>query len=131
MPHTFTCQNCGKIFPYNPRIKNQKYCSSVDCQNARRNVTNRKKLNKSDQTRRLSLLRKKRWRDTYPAHQYQKQYREDHPEYVKRNRELQRERNRKRQNDVPSMIVKTYAYMPVMQMQQDSEAYFAQKQGRL
>jgi hypothetical protein len=36
------------------------------------------------------------WRKNRPAHAYQKHYRETHPDYVKRNREQQRERNRKR-----------------------------------
>ncbi len=112
MPRTFICQNCGKIFPLNPRLKKQKYCSSVTCQNSRRNVTNKKKLKKSDQTRSLSLLRKKRWRDAYPAHEYQRQYREDHPAYVIRNRQKQKQRNKKRQKAAPSMIVKTYALSP-------------------
>jgi len=155
MPRTITCQNCGKIFPCNPRSKKQKYCSSVACQNARRNVTNKKKLKKSDQTRRLSLLRKKRWRDAYPAYEYQKQYREEHPEYVIRNRQKQKQRNKKRKKDAPAMIVKTYAlspqpipngayvgfevksekivktyaYMSVMQQQQGIEAHFPQKPG--
>jgi len=112
MSRTFTCQNCGKIFPRNPRLKRQKYCSTVSCQNYRRNVTNKKKLKKSDQTRRLRQLRNKRWRDTYPAHEYQKQYREDHPEYVISKRQKQKQRNKKRHNTAPLMIVKTYALSP-------------------
>lgn len=155
MPRTITCQNCGKIFPCNPRSKKQKYCSLVACQNARRNATNKKKLKKSDHTRRLSRSRKKRWRDTYPAHEYQKQYREDHPEYVICNRQKQKQRNKKRKKDAPAMIVKTYAlspqpisdgvymgfevkskkivktyaYMSVIQQQQGIEAHLPQKPG--
>jgi len=45
------------------------------------------------------------WREQRPAYEYQKEYRESHPEYVKRNRELQRERNQKRQKKHESMIV--------------------------
>jgi hypothetical protein len=84
----------------------------VACQNARRNVTNKKKLKKSDQTRRQSRSRKKRWRDTYPAHEYQRQYRKDHPEYTVVNRQKQKQRNKKRKKDAPAMIVKTYALSP-------------------
>jgi len=57
----------------------------------------------------LQQARNKRWRVTCPAHAYQKEYRDAHPEYVKRNRELQRERNKKRQNAPVPMIVKTDA----------------------
>jgi hypothetical protein len=39
------------------------------------------------------------------------EYRKKHPEYVKRNRELQKERNNKRK-PIPPMIVKTYALSP-------------------
>lgn len=49
------------------------------------------------------------WRKSYPADQYQKEYREKHPVYVNRNRELQRERNKKRRKEPVSMIVKTDA----------------------
>ncbi len=153
MPRTFTCHHCGKFFPCNPRIKKQKYCSSVACQNARRNTSNKAK--KNDESRKMRKLRNKRWRDNYPAHRYQAQYRVFHPEYVKRNGELQRERNKKRQKDAPSMIVKTYAlspqplrdgaymgfevkkgkivktyaYMSVMQQQQGITYHFPQKPG--
>jgi hypothetical protein len=155
MPRTFICHHCGKNFPCNPRIKKQKYCSSTTCQNARRNFTNKAKSKKSDQSRRLRQLRNKRWRDAYPAHEYQKQYRKEHPEYVTHNRQKQKKHNKKRQKDVPSMIVKTYAlsprpmpdgvymgfevknekivktyaYMPVMQKQQGTAAYFPRKPG--
>ena len=60
----------------------------------------------------MRQVRNKRWRDTHPAHEYQKEYREKHPEYVNRNRELQKERNKKRQTEPASMIVKTYALSP-------------------
>lgn len=45
------------------------------------------------------------WRDHRPAHEYQREYRQDHPGYVKRNRELQLERNKKRQKELGPMIV--------------------------
>jgi len=96
MPRKYTCQNCGKIFSCNPRSKKQKYCSSVVCQNERRNITNKKKLIKSTCTRKLRQLRNKRWRDAYPANEYQRQYREDHPKYVIDNRQQQKQRNKKR-----------------------------------
>jgi hypothetical protein len=60
----------------------------------------------------LRKARNKRWRDTHPAHEYQKEYRKKHPEYVKRNSELQKGRNKKRKPEPSSMIVKTYALSP-------------------
>jgi len=154
MPQTFTCAHCGKSFPRNPRSKKQKYCSALSCQNARK----RKSDKKTTVTRKGKLLHKKRnkrWRDTFPAHEYQREYRKGHPEYVKRNRELQRKRNKMRKKDLSSMIVKTDAlllqplrngaymgfkikkekivktdaFMLQMQVQQGIDAYLSQKPG--
>lgn len=88
MSRTFTCLECGQTLPRNPRLKKQKYCSSSACQNARRYATNKSRVKKSSESRRLRQARNKRWRDAYPAHEYQKGYRLDHPEYVRRNRDL-------------------------------------------
>jgi len=112
MSQTFICVNCDKSFLRNPRVKNQKYCSSRKCQNARRATTNKTKYKKSKESRSKRKDRNKRWRDGYPAHTYQKQYREEHPEYVKRNRELQKDRNTKQKKDHASIIVKTYTLAP-------------------
>jgi hypothetical protein len=54
-----------------------------------------------------SLASQKVWRSKYPAYQYQRDYRKAHPEYVMHNRDLQKERYRKRQNDRSTMIVNT------------------------
>lgn len=108
MNSTFVCKHCGCTCRCNPRIKNQKYCSSPACQNARKRLHD-KRTTPTSKGRSLQRARNKRWRDTSPAHAYQKKYRDAHPEYVKRNRELQRERNKKRQNAPVPMIVKTDA----------------------
>jgi len=112
MISTFTCHHCGKLVPRNPRIKKQKFCSSRACQNTRRYTTNKARVNKSSECRSLRKARNKSWRDNYPAHEYQKEYRKKHPEYVNRNRELQKERNKKRKPEPSTMIVKTYALSP-------------------
>ena len=106
-----TCLHCGKPVPCNARIKKQKYCSSRLCQNARRRSSSKKGSFRPTERRFLRKARNKRWRNTRPGHEYQKQYRANHPEYVKRNREQQKERNKKRLNDPSSMIVKTYALL--------------------
>ena len=110
MPRTFTCCHCGKILPLNPRIKRQKYCSSLGCQNARKRLFDRR-TSLSSKCQLLQRKRNKRWRDAYPAHKYQKEYREAHPEYVNRNRELQLTRNKNRYKKHGSMIVKTDALL--------------------
>ena len=110
MPRTFTCHHCGKNVPPNPRIKNQKYCFSLTCQNARKRLFERRTCS-SSKCKLLQQNRNMRWRVSYPAHEYQKRYRETHPEYVKRNRELQHQRNKKRQKEQGSVIVKTDALL--------------------
>lgn len=110
MPRTFTCCHCGKILPRNPRIKKQKYCSSLACQNARKHLFDRR-ASSSSKFKLLQQKRNKRWRAGYPAHEYQRCYRDAHPVYVKRNVELQRERNKKRQKESEQMIVKTDALL--------------------
>ena len=109
---TFICQHCGQTRQCNPCIKNQKYCSSQACQNARRNLTNKTRARRSSTSRSSRQARNKRWRDKFPAHEYQKKYRENHPDYVQRNRELQNERNKSREKYPAPMIVKTYALSP-------------------
>jgi len=110
MPRTFTCCHCGKILPRNPRVKKQEYCSSKSCQNARKRLFDRR-TTPSSKYKLLQRKRNKRWRDAYPAHEYQRRYRDAHPGYVNRNRELQRERNKKRYKERGSMIVKTDALL--------------------
>jgi hypothetical protein len=112
MPRTFTCHHCGKIVPRNPRIKKQNYCSSRACQNARRYTTNKKRSLTSSESRLLRQARNKRWRVTHPSHEYQREYRSTHPEYVKHKGELQLECNKNRQKTSLPMIVKTYALSP-------------------
>lgn len=130
MPGTFTCQHCGKTLPRNPRVKNQKYCSSQACQNARRISTNKSKAKKSKESRKLRQSRNKRWRDRYPADAYQHQYREDHPKYAEHNREQQRIRNKKRQKERASMIVKTYA-LSTQPLQDGAYIGFEVKNGKI
>lgn len=112
MISTITCRHCGKDFPHTPQSKKQRYCSMRKCQNARRNRSAKTKQRSNARSRLLRQARNKRYRDTHPSHEYQKYYRERHPEYVKRNCELQLERNKKRQKQQVAMIVKTYALSP-------------------
>lgn len=123
MISTFTCLHCGRKFPKDPRIKNQKYCSSAACQNARKRMHN-KRTAPTSRGKLLQQARNKRWRDGYPAHAYQREYRESHPDYVLRNRERQRERNKKGQKGSSPMIVKTDA---ILLQPRDDGAYMAFK----
>lgn len=97
MPLTFTCSHCGQTALQNIRLKKlQQYCSQSGCQKARRRAWKKNQYHKNEEYRKRCLADQKKWRQSYPADQYQKNYRGTHPEYVLRNRELQRQRNRSR-----------------------------------
>jgi len=155
MPRTFTCQHCGRVTTINPRLKKkQKYCSLKGCQNARKRAFD-KRVNPTPKGRILRKQRNKRWRDKSPAHVYQRNYRNLHPEYVTRNRYGQRKRNKNQKKESSSIIVKTDAlflqplyngmyagfkvkkgkivktdaFMLQMHMQRGSEAHFTQNPG--
>ena len=123
MPGFFTCRHCGHTVPRNPRLKKQSYCSSASCQNARKRLHD-KKIGRTAKGKLLQKVRNKRWRHKAPAHSYQAQYRKSHPDYEERNREQQKLRNKRRQKDVGSMIVKTDALL--LQPRRDG-AYMAFK----
>lgn len=114
MISTFTCQHCGKVLPRNPRVKNkQNYCSGNACQQARKQKWDMIRYNSDRTYRHKRLSSQKAWRKKCPSHAYQKGYRERHPEYENRNRELQRNRNEKRKKcyhgGIGDMIVNTDA----------------------
>lgn len=110
MPGTFTCRHCGKTLPRNPRLKNaQKYCSGASCQQSRKNAWGRKEYRTNKTHRKRRLESQKACYSKRPGHAYQAAYRENHPEYDRRNRELQRRRNKCRSQDGGSKIVNTDA----------------------
>lgn len=124
------------------------------CQNARKRAFD-KKVDPTPKGRMLRKQRNKRWREKSPAHVYQRSYRNLHSEYVFSNRQKQKKRNKKRQMESPSMIVKTDAlflqplydglyagfkvkkgkivktdaFMLQMQLQQGLDAHFSQISG--
>jgi acetyl/propionyl-CoA carboxylase alpha subunit len=106
MRSTFICLNCRGEFSRHASAKNQKYCSSNECRRASRRAWKNKKRATNSSYRQDCQNHQKKWRKNRPAHEYQKQYRKSHPEYERRNRELQLERNKKRQKRQDAMIVK-------------------------
>ena len=96
MQKTITCIHCGDIVFPNPRLKgNQSYCSKKACQNARKLVWYQAKIASDPEYAQRQQQCKKSWREKKPANKYQDQYRQTHPDYVKKNREQQKERNRR------------------------------------
>jgi len=114
MPKYFYCQGCGKRKPKNPRLKDkQLYCGTKECQQKKKNKWEREKLKKDPIYSERRKQQKIKWLQKQPGDVYQKTYRQNHPGYTKRNRELQKSRNkeakiRQIRSDV-SNIVKTDA----------------------
>jgi endogenous inhibitor of DNA gyrase (YacG/DUF329 family) len=109
---TFICKHCGKEVPRNPRIKkNQDYCSKKDCQRARMRNWKKRQYSNNQTYREKCLESQRLWRKNYPSHEYQRDYRKKHPEYVNRNRELQKKRNKKRRKQPSREIVNTDALL--------------------
>ena len=109
MSKKFKCYHCQRWCPKNPRLKGkQKYCGAKECQQARKNSWERRRLKKDPVYKAKRKTDKKRWYSQYPGHKYQSEYRKSHPEYCKGNREKQILRNQKRQIlEIIPKIVKT------------------------
>jgi ribosomal protein L37E len=101
MQITITCKNCGHEVSANFRLKgNQQYCGAPKCQRLRKRAWQKAKITTDKKYRAQQSACLKRWRQRRPLNQYQKLYRDRHPEYVEKNREKQRLRNDKRQQRV-------------------------------
>lgn len=91
------CSGCKRHVKANPRLKgNQKYCGSIECQRERKRRWYSNKITTDHSYAAKQKESKQKWRKEKPSHQYQKRYREEHPEYQEKNRLKQRERNKER-----------------------------------
>lgn len=110
MPTTFRCQNCGLEKDANYRLKEQKYCADKKCQRVRKRNYHKQKMAEDEKYRRDHLQSITDWRTHKSCAQYQKNYRDRHPDYVRKNREQQRRRNQNRRRreviSSPPVIVK-------------------------
>jgi len=118
MPVYFYCCECGSRTRVNPRLKiRQQYCGNKRCQQSRKNHWEREELKKNPFYHHRRTEQKAGWRKSRPVHEYQRCYRESHPDYVKVNREQQHLRNKNMQKqgsgDCSSKIVKTDALISV------------------
>jgi len=84
------CQQCKMRFT-KKRNPTQKYCSSNVCQQTRKNVWRRSKMQNDTDYKNNQKMANKRWRSLNTD--YWKRYRSSHPDYVKRNQEAQRARD--------------------------------------
>jgi len=87
------CCNCGEYYTPNPRQKNPRYCRKPKCKRARKAAWQREKIRGDPNYRANQKQCQQDWCKAHPD--YWKQYRQQHPEQARRNRDLQRVRNAK------------------------------------
>lgn len=94
----FRCRCCGRRFRRNNRIKgnNQHYCNSQACQRKRKSEWAKQKYWNDESHRIKKLAYTSEHKARTSRSEYQRDYRENHPEYVKRCRDSQRKNYRKR-----------------------------------
>jgi hypothetical protein len=86
--------NCRKLFLPAPRVKGQRYCSKEECRRVRKRQWQRQKIKDDPDYRDNQRDAQQCWMEQ--NRDYWRRYRDQHPGYVKRNRLLQRERDRGR-----------------------------------
>jgi len=93
---TRKCPYCHTLFVPTPRGggKNQKVCKKPSCKQALKTGSNARWRRNNFKHLRDEYVRVKQWLDQHPG--YLKQYRANHPEYVQKNREAQRERDKRK-----------------------------------
>lgn len=85
------CVACGTYFRIRPQVPHQTYCSAPACQRERRQSWQRNKLLSDPDHRDNKSRAQHSWTQKNPD--YWRKYRDSHPDYVERNRSMQRERN--------------------------------------
>lgn len=90
------CAACGRLFRPRPQTPTQTYCPAHDCQRERRRRWQLAKRHHDPDYYDNQARAKQAWSRRNPD--YWRQYRDAHPTYAVRNREMQRERNRRKKN---------------------------------
>lgn len=98
------CSACGRPYEPSPQSPRQTYCSNAECQKARKLLWQRTKRRTDPDYHQSQLEAQLAWRDK--NHEYWKDYRQKHPEYVEANREQQKVRNRRRLRTRPALLAK-------------------------
>jgi hypothetical protein len=94
MSRKIRCAHCGRLFPPNPHVKNQRFCNKAACQRARKNLWQRQKMASDPDYRANQRDCFRNWSKRHPG--YWRHYRRRNSAYCERNRLLQRVRDKKR-----------------------------------
>lgn len=88
--------NCRRVFVPDPRVKNHRYCRRQECQRLRRRRWQREKMRTDPDYCKNQQESRTSWTEKHPD--YYRKYRAKNPDYVIRNRALQRLRDQKRRD---------------------------------
>ena len=89
-----SCRYCGESFQPSIYRPEQRVCSQPECQRQRRTDYHRQRIRNDAAYAEDVRVSQSKWRQANPD--YWKQYRQQHPDTVDRNRKLQQQRDRKR-----------------------------------
>lgn len=81
------CLHCRYLFYPDPRCKNPKACSDPECQRKRRNASHKQWRDADPEVLSDRRATSRAWRRAHRGHK--RAYRNDHPEYVEKNRRMQ------------------------------------------
>jgi hypothetical protein len=95
------CKACGGCFSPRPQNPEQQFCSKRVCQRERKRRWQQRKRATDADYRDNQAQAGKRWAQAHPD--YWRRYRRDHPDYTASNRALQRERDRRRRQNLAKM----------------------------
>lgn len=105
MKESRPCAGCKKHFHPRPQSPRQQFCSEASCQKKRRKRWQAAKRQNDADYRENQARAQAKWAGANPS--YWSDYRQRHPDYVKRNRERQRQRDARRR--VTSVLAKSDA----------------------
>lgn len=88
------CASCGELFRPRTQVREQRYCGKPGCQQERRRRWKWNQRHSDEDYRQNQAMAQRTWAATHAD--YWRGYRAAHPDYVERNRLLQRERDRRR-----------------------------------
>ena len=88
------CTACGQQFTPRPQAQSQTYCAQASCQRARKRLWQRAKRKSDPDYLANQAQAQSAW--SRRNADYWRSYRENHPAYVQRNREKQRQRSSKK-----------------------------------
>lgn len=97
------CKKCKCLFHVCTKVKKHEYCQKKECQRARKRRWQREKIKNDQQYRIDQKQAQKDWINATP--EYWKEYRNNNPKYVLRNKQKQRQRNKTHRKEAPDETI--------------------------